>query len=160
MEDPHPLHTGPIAFFQSPIAFPLWYSTFSLYSTYTTKKSIWGFLLLSCIFNWTINSALLCSRMLVLFSNRTVSSLMRAEIYYPISSFMFPFWAFVLAASWLYRQPLFPPFYSWISLSPYFCATYWCMFLLPSFLRIHCGSIPRPASPLCIFLRMSLSFHN
>lgn len=40
-----------------------------------------------CIFNWAINSALLWFRMLFLFSNRTVSSLMRAEIYYPISKF-------------------------------------------------------------------------
>lgn len=35
------------------------------------------------IFNWTVNPTLLCFRRL--FPNRTVSPLMRAEIYYPIS---------------------------------------------------------------------------
>lgn len=62
------------------------------------KKCLW-FFYQSCILNWTINSTLLCSRMLFLSSNRTVSSLMRAEIYYPISSFMFPFQSVVLAVS-------------------------------------------------------------
>lgn len=62
------------------------------------------------IFNWTVNPTLLCFRRL--FPNRTVSSLMRAEIYYPISELYISLSVCCSSSSLVTQTDLFPHYFT------------------------------------------------
>lgn len=62
------------------------------------------------IFNWTVNPTLLCFRRL--FPNRTVSSLMRAEIYYPISELYISLSVCCFSSSLVTQTALFPHYFT------------------------------------------------